>query len=101
MTGEMALEAGVGRGKRCASFEAGIGVARIKSAAEIKRVIHPIPPASRRVLIDERGERSNVGQGLMDFLVLLFEHHAEMFVEEYGDLQDVDRVESKPSAAVV
>ncbi len=45
--------------------------------------------------VDEGGEGGNGDEGGVYFGVLFFEHDAEMFVEEHGDFQNVDRVEAE------
>ena len=47
------------------------------------------------VAVDEGGEGGDVGEGGVYFLVLFFEHDAEVFVEEDGDFEDVDGVEAE------
>ena len=51
------------------------------------------------VAVDVGGEGGDGGEGLADFGVLFFEDDAEVFVEEDGDLEDVDGVEAEAELA--
>ncbi len=47
------------------------------------------------MFIDEGGKGGDGGKGGVYFLILFFEHDAEVFIEEDGDFEDIHGVESE------